>query len=314
MTAYLRMDKLRVLAADVGGTNIRAAWVDDLGNMGDERRIQADLSRDDVGEADLIRILADFFQAYLDDIPGIQAIGLGFPGFFLGDSGVLAASPNLPQLLDVALAEQLSNMLSLPVLVQNDALCAALGEQRFGAAKGEANLLHITLGTGVGGGLILHHQAYTGESGMAMEFGHLRVQTGVSARRCGCGGLGCVEAYASSTAIQAIYAELKGETLTTKVIYQRACEGDAVARRVFEEAGASLGQAIAEAVKLLDIHTLTISGGLLGAWDILHPALMQALNQHLISPLKGKVKVLPSTLNDAAGILGAAAMALAACD
>jgi len=308
------MTKCRVLAADVGGTNIRAAWVDHLGNMGDERRIQADLSRDDVDEASLIGLLADFFQTYLDEMPDIQAIGLGFPGFFLGDTGVLAASPNLPQLHDVALAKQLSNRLSLPVLVQNDALCAALGEQRFGVAKGIQNILHVTLGTGVGGGLILQQQAYTGESGMAMEFGHLRVDTSLSARRCGCGGVGCVEAYASSTAIQAIYTERMAKTLTTKAIYERASNEDAVAKRVLEDAGAYLGQAMAEAVKLLDIHTVTISGGVLGAWDILQAPLMHALNQHLIPPLKGKVRVLPSCLQDTSGILGAAAMALAACD
>ncbi|MDQ6994128.1 MAG: ROK family protein, partial [Mariprofundaceae bacterium] len=278
------MHKKHVLAADVGGTNIRAAWVDGLGNMGDERRIQADLSRDDVCEDDVMHILTDFLHAYLSDYPDIQAVGLGFPGFFLGDTGVLLASPNLPQLKNVALAKKLSEQLSLPVCVQNDALCAALGEHRFGAGKNTDNLLHITLGTGVGGGLILQQQAYTGESGMAMEFGHVRVQTQAAARSCGCGGLGCVEAYASSTAIQTIYAELTGETLMTKAIYQRACEGDAVARGVFERAGGYLGQAIAEAVKLLDIHTVTISGGLIGAWDILHPPLMTALNQHVISP------------------------------
>jgi len=308
------MIKSRILAADIGGTNMRAAWVDDLGNMGDERRMQADLSQDDVGEDALIDILSDFFRGYLKDYPDIQAIGLGFPGFFAGNSGVLLASPNLPHLRNVALAETLSQQLSLPVHVQNDALCAALGEQRFGAGKGCESLLHITLGTGVGGGLILHHQAYTGESGMAMEFGHLRVQTDNAARHCGCGGWGCVEAYASSTAIQAIYHDLTGEQADTKVMYQRACDGDTIAQGVFENAGAYLGQAIAEAVKLLDIHTVTVSGGLMGAWDIFYPPLIKTLNQHLIPPLKGKVKVLPSTLHDAAGILGAASLALVISD
>jgi len=308
------MHNSHVLAADVGGTNIRAAWVDDLGNIKGERRIQADLSRDDLCEEDVLHILTDFFHAYLSESIDIQAIGLGFPGFFLGDTGVLLASPNLPQLKNIALAKKLSEQLSLPVFVQNDALCAALGEHRFGAGKNTRNLLHITLGTGVGGGLILHNHAYTGESGMAMEFGHVRVQNEPTARACGCGGLGCVEAYASSTAIQTIYAELTGETLVTKVIYQRACEGDTVAREVFKDAGMYLGQAIAEAVKLLDIHTVTISGGLIGAWDLLHPPLIKALNQHVIPPLNGTINVLPSILNDKAGILGAAAMVLARCD
>ncbi|MDQ6973814.1 MAG: ROK family protein, partial [Mariprofundaceae bacterium] len=267
-------------------------------------------SRDDLCEGDVLHILTDFFHPYLRNHTNIQAIGLGFPGFFLGDTGILLASPNLPQLKNMALAKKLSERLSLPVCVQNDALCAALGEHRFGAGNHANSLLHITLGTGVGGGLILQQQAYTGESGMAMEFGHLRVQTDATARACGCGGVGCVEAYASSTAIQTIYAELMGETLMTQAIYQRACKGDAVASRVFETAGGYLGQAIAEAVKLLDIHTVTISGGLIGAWDLLYPPLIKTLNQHLIPPLNGKIHVLPSSLSDKAGMLGAAAMAL----
>jgi len=308
------MHKQRVLAADVGGTNIRAALVDTLGSMSDERRIQANLSRDDVDETQLLNVLADFFQTYLNDVPDIHAIGLGFPGFFSGDSGLLLSSPNLPQLHHVDLAAKLSSRLSLPVLVQNDALCAALGEQRFGAGKGKSNLLHITLGTGVGGGLILQNHPYSGETGMAMEFGHLHVQTGQHARHCACGGQGCVEAYASSTSMQAMYEERTHENLTSHAIYERACDGDDVAKAVLEEAGTRLGQAIAEAVKLLDVHTVTISGGVLGAWDAWQPSLMTSLNHHLIPPLKGKIQVLPSILKDASGILGAAAMAWAACD
>jgi len=132
MKHCLPMHNSHVLAADVGGTNIRAAWVDDLGNIKGERRIQADLSRDDLCEEDVLHILTGFFHAYLSESIDIQAIGLGFPGFFLGDTGVLLASPNLPQLKNIALAKKLSEQLSLPVFVQNDALCAALGEHRFG--------------------------------------------------------------------------------------------------------------------------------------------------------------------------------------
>jgi len=296
------------LAADIGGTHIRAAMVDSLGNISHEQRIEAHLSGNNCSEADLIHTLSTLFQGMLEQHPEIQAIGMGFPGFFIGNTGILAASPNLPQLHDVPLASQLSQHLSLPVMVQNDALCAAMGEYRFGAGKGQSNLLHITLGTGVGGGLILNNMPYTGEGGMAMEFGHLRTSYSDNSRLCGCGGYGCVEAYASATALISQYFEHTGTSSTPRDIYALACQGDIFPKQLFEQAGKHLGRAIAEAVKLLDVRTITISGGLIGAWPILEPAIKASLDTNLIPPLKGKVNVLASSLQDHAGLLGAAAL------
>ncbi len=298
-----------ILAADIGGTNIRTAVVDADGNMAEDQRSQIDLGDRNVSAEQLIMRLRQYFSEILDTQPHITAIGAGFPGFFLGDSGLLLASPNLPNLHDVPLSRRLTESLGLPVIVQNDALCAAVGESKFGAGRGADNLLHITLGTGIGGGLILNSNPYSGESGMAMEFGHLCVNYTQSARHCGCGGKGCVESYASATAISAMYAQATGEQLDTKTIFERACDTDALAKELFENAGNYLGKAIAEAIKLLDVHTVTISGGLIGAWSLLHPAIMAALNTHLIPPLQGKITVLPSTLDDNAGILGASALA-----
>lgn len=298
-----------VLAADIGGTNIRAAVVDAAGHIVSEQRKQIDMGDRSMSAEKMVDRLSGFFGEILADHPAIQSIGAGFPGFFIGDSGVLAASPNLPNLKNVALAQRLSDILKIPVSVQNDALCAAIGEHHFGAGQGANHLLHITLGTGVGGGLILNHAPYTGEHGMAMEFGHLRVVRDASARICGCGGHGCVETYASATAIALRYAEATGQQCDAKSIFQRAQQGDAQAMEVFTSAGAYLGASIAEAIKLLDISTVSISGGPIGAWDILHPAIMQSLDEYLIPPLQGKIKVLPSTLRDNAGLLGAAALA-----
>ena len=303
-------DMQRVLGVDVGGTHIRMAWVDAEGNMGEEERLRVELSRHDASADDVIQTLADMCLGYIQKYGAVQAVALGFPGFFLGNSGILASSPNLPKLRDVPLAEGLSQALSCPVMVQNDALCAALGEQRFGAGQGAASLIHITLGTGVGGGLVVQHQPYTGASGMAMEFGHLCVQRDANARRCGCGQQGCLEAYASVTAIRMQYEESSGDDVDAAVIYQRAKDGDAVAQALFTQAGTMLGQALAEAVKLLDIHTVTVSGGLLGAWDVLQSPLMDALEHGVIAPQRGTIRVLPSILGDAAGVLGAAALAL----
>lgn len=294
----------RVLAADIGGTNIRAAVIDADGSLAHEARVDAHLSNPALGADEIVSTIADLLQQMLR--PDISAIGLGFPGFFRGSTGVLAASPNLPNIRELPLAELLSQRLGIRVALQNDALCAAIGEQRFGAGKGSHNLLHITLGTGLGGGLILADQPWTGEYGMAMEFGHLRV---ANERPCGCGLHGCLEAYASATAVSRIYAEQTGNTKSAGEIYAAAGSGDKAAADVIRQAGAYLGAAIAEALKLLDVHTITISGGLSGAWPLLYPALMESMNSRLIPPLRGTIDVYQTILGDQAGLLGAACIA-----
>jgi len=297
-----------ILAADVGGTNIRAAVVTTDGEIAQELHARIDLGDRNISENELMNKLSTFFDEIIKEHGAIEAVGIGFPGFFHDDSGILVSSPNLPQLHNVTLAKRLSEALNIPVSMQNDALCAAIGEHRFGAGKGRPNLLHITLGTGIGGGLILNNTPYTGESGMAMEFGHLSVEYDDSARSCGCGEQGCVEAYASATAIAARYFELSDNRVDAKAVFECASKGDSQAIEIIESAGHYLGIAIAQAITLLDIHTVTISGGVAGAWPLMHPAIMQSLDANLIPPLKGKINVLRSTLDDSAGLLGAAAL------
>ncbi len=298
-----------VLAADVGGTNIRTAVIDSDGNILKEQRFQACLSAADISEDDVIHALESALGRLIDGEENITAIGVGFPGFFIGNSGILASSPNIPALRDFTLAETLSKRMNLPVSVQNDGLCAAIGEHRFGVGEERSTLLHITLGTGIGCGLILNNHPYMGEGGMAMEFGHLRVHTGDKARLCGCGNYGCVEAYASAMAVSSRYAEHSGQNKDAASIYELACNDDRAAISIIEDAGVYLGMAIAEAVKLLDIHLVSISGGLTGAWQLLHAPLISTLEANLISPQRGKVIVRRSSLNDNAGLLGAAVIA-----
>jgi len=297
----------RVLAVDIGGTNLRQAIVDGQGRILHERRDGLRLSQQTSEDAMLDAIverLRPMLTAHR-----VQAVGIGFPGFFDDTRGLLVASPNLPYVHDLPLGRRLSERLGLPVALQNDALCAALGEFHFGRGRGATNLLHITLGTGVGGGLILNGRPWTGESGMAMEFGHTRVHPEPTARWCGCGNQGCLEAYASATAITRMYADITGEALDARQIYRRAKNGDELAQALWAEAGASLGAAIAQCVVLLDIHRITISGGLIGAWDMFEAPLGNTLESVLISAQRERVKVLPSRLDDRAGLLGAACLA-----
>ena len=302
-----------VLAADIGGTNIRLAIVDPHGHVTASRRIQADLhlhgeTSQVAAETHIIRVLAEALRPQIE-ASGISRAGIGFPGFFHSGTGVLASSPNLPLLNDFALAERLSDALGISVAVENDALCAAIGEQKFGAGQGCANLLHITLGTGIGSGLILNNLPYSGEHGMAMEFGHLCIEHH-HGRLCGCGNHGCVEAYASASALIKRFGEIcQCEIRDAKSIFEQAREGHTCAVTITNEAGMYLGMAIAEAIKLLDVTTITISGGMTGGWDILYPPMMKELDQNLIPPLKNKVEVRRTRLDDQAGVLGAAVIA-----
>lgn len=307
-----------VLAADVGGTNIRTAVVDASGTIHARHRKQAELYRLHAASAaeaaeQVLQVLEESFRPLLAEAPDIAAIGIGFPGFFRGDSGVLVASPNLPGLADFPLAEQMTARLGLPVHAHNDALAACLGEFRFGAGKGLTHLMHITLGTGVGGGAIIDHVPYAGEGGMSMEIGHLRVVDPAQpdARQCGCGGRGCLETYASASAVAARFAEASGRKGVTPVeIHELAGKGDRLAIEVLEDAGSYLGQALAEAARILDIRTVTVGGGLSLAWEWLHPPLVRRLEERVIPPQRGQIRVLRSTLADDAGLLGAAALAL----
>ncbi|MBN4073271.1 ROK family protein, partial [Mariprofundus ferrooxydans] len=144
--------------------------------------------------------------------------------------------------------------------------------------------------------------------GMAMEFGHLCIEHH-NGRLCGCGNYGCVEAYASATAVAQRFTELCGGNHDAKAVFDLALQCNHCAEKIMTEAGMYLGMAIAEAVKLLDVTTITVSGGLSSAWDLLYPPMMHQLDSNLIAPLKGQVNVLHSKLNDNAGLLGAAAIA-----
>ncbi|MDX8383842.1 MAG: ROK family protein [Ghiorsea sp.] len=305
---------MNVLAADVGGTNIRVAILDESYHIIAEQRVEAKLSQMNAqspkqAEAMLTKLLCNSFQDLIQQYQPTR-IGIGFPGFFAGDTGVLISSPNIPLLQNFNLAAAISAATKLPTSVQNDALCAAWGEfhHGIGADLGLHSLMHITLGTGVGAGLILNHSPYAGEHGMAMEFGHLYASplTGDAVQQCGCGNTSCLETYASATALSTRYHALTGKQLSAQMIAQEATNSNAQAAQVIQKAGHYLGAAIAETCKLLDIKTVSVSGGVTGCWSLLFPAIQDALQARLIIPLRGKVSVKRSQLGDNSGLFGAA--------
>jgi len=301
-----------VIAVDIGGTHLRAAQVSGEGNiMGKVQCVRSDFSTLTGGSssAALTAIGDALAKAIAPLTHGVDAIGIGFPGYIT--DGVVMGSPNIPALQQVPLAHDLSDRLHKRVVVDNDANCAAFGEWRFGAGQGEPSLLHLTLGTGVGGGYVCQGKIFSGDCAMALEMGHLRVDWGVEARVCGCGGKGCLEQYASATAVARIFSQRCGKGCDAAQVCRYADDGDPAALAVYAQAGAVLGGGIAQAVKLLDVRAVTISGGMIGAWDYFYPNLQQALTANLLPPQRRNVTVRASTLNDQAGLLGAAALALA---
>ncbi len=294
------MSKPGVLAIDAGGTNLRLAAMTADGEMlACEHHAWRPQTLDNDA---LLRALAAAIEP-LRQRHAPAAIGIGFPGFL--HDGVLRSSPNMPRIRDLPLAARLAAMLGLPVAAENDALCAAIGEHACGAGAQTPHLLHLTLGTGIGAGLILHGKPWRGAHGMAMEFGHLIVDRSEQAARCGCGNRGCVETLASASAVLARFRSTGGKAASAAEVARLAEAGDAMAARVFAQAGEALGAAIAEAAKLLDIAQVSIGGGLANGWALFAPAMQAALEHALIPPLRARIRIVRSALGDRAGLLGA---------
>lgn len=299
------------LGLDVGGTNLRLGVFLDS-TLVEETRFQANYSaickEFEPAKAwqTILQVTADAIRPLLDKYAGIQAIGIGFPGFIDPQTGVLAQSPNLPGLRNVNLGHDLGQLLGLPVRVENDANAAAYGEFCH-LSQPAGGLLYLGLGTGVGAGLVVNHHVWAGQHGYALEAGHIIVVP--DGPLCGCGNQGCVEQYASATGISRAYADLAGQTLSAQEIAIAAQNGDPQAQAVYADAGSKLAQMLATVLKVIDIENVVIGGGVVAAWPLMQPAFAQRLEQDLIPVLRGKIKVHVSHTGDIAGMLGAALLA-----
>lgn len=301
------------IGIDVGGTNLRIGVFAGQ-QLLEEVRFQANYTHVCQQQAPaqawqtILHVTAQALQPLLQRYT-VAAVGIGFPGFISPDSGVLAQSPNLPGLINVNLGQDLSALLGLPVRVENDANAAAYGEYcQLGAPPG--GLLYLGLGTGLGAGLIVHGQPWTGQHGYALEAGHIIVVP--QGRLCGCGNRGCVEQYASATGISRGYEALTGEWLTAQAIAARALAGEGQAQSIYAEAGAQLANALASILKIVDVAQVVLGGGVMAAWPLLSTAFEQRLAQDLIPVLRGKINVHCAAANDRAGMLGAALLAVSA--
>ena len=306
------------IGIDVGGTNIRFGVFNGI-NLIDEIRIEANLSvifnqlAPAQASQEIIRLLSGQLILLIERHDKIQGIGIGFPGFIHPHTKIIVKSPNMPGLSYFDLSVTLSDILSLPVLLENDAVVAAYGEYCLLKATGtntdKESLIYIGLGTGVGGGLINSGKLYLGHHGVAMEIGHMIVKHG--GRQCGCGNKGCMEQYASATGVVKSYFKATKKQLTALEIADLAHVGDTKAIKSYELAAIVLAQTLANIIKVIDVKNVVIGGGLIGAWPLMQKTFKHRFEADLIPILRGDIKVKISSAEDRAGMLGAAMLNIA---
>ena len=312
-----------VIGLDLGGTNAVFGIVDQRGNVLSTNSIktQAYEKVDDFVSAGVAAI-----KPMVDKLGGIQnikAMGIGAPnGNYY--KGTMEYAPNLHWAHDciVPLAEMFSRQLNIPVGITNDANAAAIGEMEYGVAKGMKNFIVLTLGTGVGSGIVINGQLVYGSDGFAGELGHVTIVHGEKGRTCGCGRKGCLEAYCSATGVARTAREflsttdepsklrdLDPESITSLDVSIAASQGDALAKRVYEYTGHLLGEACADFAAFSSPEAFIFFGGLTKAGNLIMDPIKAAYNEHVMPIFKGKAQFLISGLDDAsAAVLGASAI------
>jgi glucokinase len=314
------------IGVDLGGTNLRVAAVDERGSV---LEVLETLSGIDRGREYVLDQIADRVRRLMWNHGAryrLLGVGLGVPGIIDLDAGVVHSAANLPGWVAFPVRNHLERMLGVAVVLENDANCAALGEKWLGAGRDVDDLCMLTLGTGVGGGFVVNGSPWHGVLGMAGEFGHMTViADGIS---CPCGSCGCLEQYASATAIKRMATEAialgrsaaltrmaeNDPQFTARSVFEAARQGDGVAQSIFHAMGSALGIALANLINALNLPLYVIGGGGAAAWPAFSPALFSELEHRSIvfragEPLQSRRKgttITPTLLNDSAGLLGAA--------
>jgi glucokinase len=291
------------IGVDLGGTNLRAAAISTSGE------ILASISGRAELKAGRDAVIGDMVSAIVklrDQVGGVLAgVGMGVPGFIIIEKGVIVGSPNLPAFDGYALRDDIEKRLGATVVLENDANAAALGEKWIGAGKDVDDMLLITLGTGIGGGIISGGRVLHGHVGMAGEIGHMTVVP--DGNPCGCGNRGCLEKHASATAISGMAKIIGlGADLTSEQVYNLAIGGDEKAKRIFESMGKSLGIALATLVNIFNFPLYVLSGGPLPAWDFFAPAMLEETRTRSFTFRHTETKIVKAILGNEAGLYGAA--------
>lgn len=309
-----------VIGIDMGGTNTVFGIVDARGVVLASNSIK---TRKHANIEDYIDELYTETMRLIKSIDAedkIYGIGVGAPNanYF---TGMIEDGVNLPWPTPIPFAQMISDKFGIPVAITNDANAAAIGEMTYGVARGLKDFIMITLGTGVGSGIVINGQLVYGHDGFAGELGHVIVKRN-NGRLCGCGRTGCLETYCSATGVARTAREyleiteepsrlrdIPTEDITSKDVYDAAMAGDKLARKVFEYTGTILGEALADFTVFSAPEAFVIFGGLAKAGELLLKPMRESMEKNMLSIWKGKVKILPSELKEAdAAVLGASAL------
>ena len=302
------MDGQRVIGVDLGGTKIASGVVDRNGAVQGRRERPTPVS----SEAALLEGLDEVVEELLDD--GVGAIGFGIPSRIDQRSGRTLSSTNIP-LAGVEFRDRMARRFGLPVGIDNDANAATIAEWRFGAGRGVRHMVMLTLGTGVGGGLILDGRPYRGSIGAGAELGHMVIDFDGPHCQGSCRGHGHLEVLASGTAGSVAAKDVLGREATARDLVERAKEGDAAARGALAEIGRRLGAGLVTIINVFDPELIVVGGGFAaGAGDlVLEPAREFAVAESL-SPLNELLRIVPAELGPEAGLVGAGLVAFEALD
>jgi glucokinase len=297
------------IGMDLGGTNLRAAAIDKSGTLLEKISGATNFEEGrDAVIADIVAAISQLRETH--GAEGLRGIGVGVPGFIRMKEGLITNSNNLPYLENVPIRDVLSAKLNTRVILENDANAAALGECWMGAGRDVEDLVLLTLGTGIGGGIISRGRIVRGSVGMAGELGHISVVP--NGNPCGCGNQGCLEKHASATAVSAMARLMQlGEDLTSKDVYDLAKQpGEAgdKARMVWQVVGEALGMAMAALINTFNFPLYLLSGGMLPAWEFFAPHMMRVAMQRSFTfrATASETRIAQATLGNLAGLYGAA--------
>ncbi len=305
------MSKNYAIGIDIGGTNLRAALISGAGEVIKK-----------VKEPSAGNVLENLQNAvrslHTDDVAGI---GIGIAGLLDRKKGIVLLSPNLHSVEGIDFVEALHKQFSVPVFIENDANVAALGEKWMGAGREFNNFVLLTLGTGIGGGIVYEKKLVN----VSAEIGHMSINA--DGEKCPCGNYGCLELYAAANAIntKVVAALEKGAEsilkeccqgnlykITPEDIYRSALEGDNLAREALKDAGRYLGVGLANIINIMSPEAIILTGGLIGAWNIYVQEAIREASRRTFKSLSDAVRIIPSSLGDDAGIIGSAGLVFSA--
>jgi glucokinase len=306
------------IGIDVGGTNVKIALVDENGKIIYSNSVPTYAKMGyEYTVNNIKQAIKDLMKETSTDSSSIDGIGFDFPGQVDYKTGVVKLAPNIPGWVNVPIAQMIEEEFHIPTKIDNDVRCAALGELKFGAGRGCENFICMTVGTGIGSGLVINGKLVRGASNAAGELGHIKLQM-KDGPICGCGDTGCLEAFASGPAIVAMaqdyikggkaakFSEMAADGEITPYIVAKAAEqGDPIAKRIFEIVGEYIGLGLSSVINLLNPEKVIIGGGVAESGELLLAPIRRTVKERTMVVAGNAVEIVPAELGNSAGVIGA---------